>query len=92
MADPHFFFALEFASQGVPAPLLSQLASQVLEHLGCAPESMAELPAKLQEAVAAGTAEGQRRCDVQFRTRGGQLEVVVVANGGRVWQISRPLP
>ncbi len=91
MASAEFFFALEFSSQGVSAALLSELASRVLAHLGSPPDALPELSGALSEAVAAGAATGERRCDVQFRVRDGQLDVLVSSNGGRIWQTSRPI-
>ena len=92
MAAHEFFFALEFSSQGVPVALLGDLASHVLGHVGCAADSLPELPDALQKAVARGSAEGERRCDVQFRAHGGRLDIVVSSNGGRIWQTWRPIP
>lgn len=88
MASHDFLFALEFSSQGVSAALLTELASQVLSHVGSSQEAMPELAEALKTAVAAGLAAGERRCDVQFRAHGGALDVVVASNGGRIWQTS----
>ena len=91
MVPPEFFFSLEFSSQGVPAGLLDDLAGQVLGHVGCAERQLPGLADALRDAVTKGSA-GERRCDVQFRVNGRTLEVVVSANGGRVWQTSRAIP
>jgi hypothetical protein len=87
-----FFFSLEFSSQGAPAALLNDLAAQVLGHVGCTGANLLALSDALQSAVAKGAAGGPRRCDVQFRVHGGTLEIVVTANGGRVWQTSLAIP
>jgi hypothetical protein len=87
-----FFFSLEFSSQGAPAALLDGLAAQVLGHVGCTGTSLPELSDALQNAVAKGSVGGPGRCDVQFRVRGATLEIVVSANGGRVWQTSLAIP
>jgi hypothetical protein len=92
VAAPEFYFALEFSSQGVPAGLLGELASQVLDHLGCRDGSAPDLPEALQEAVASGVTSAGDRCDVQFRAHGGTLEILVSRNGGRIWQASRHIP
>jgi hypothetical protein len=106
VADSEVFFSLEFSSQGAPAALLDTLSSQLLTHVGVRAADLPELSAALQRAVAEGslmsaapasgatgrTTDAQRRCDVQFRVRGSTLEIVVTANGGRVWQTSRRLP
>ena len=90
MSHVEFFFALEFASQGAPASLLEALASQVLDHLGCAPGEVLGLTESLQQAVAANVL-GTSRCDVQFRAQRGTLEILVSSNGGRIWQTSHRL-
>ena len=95
MAVQEFFFSLEFSSQAAPAALLESLAAKVLESVGC-PGSVADaLPGftdALQQAVTKGSVGGASRCDVQFRVQGAKLEVVVTANGGRLWQSSRAIP
>ena len=91
MPSHEFFFALEVSSQGVPATLLTELASHVLSRVGSSGEAVSGLGDALQEAVAATAASGERRCDVQFRAHGGTLEILVSSNGGRIWQTSRPI-
>jgi hypothetical protein len=95
-----FFFKLEFSSQGVSADLLKELTAQVLQHVGSSPDALPDLAEALQKAVATGTSapgttsgpgDASRRCDVQFRAHGGTLDIVVSANGGRVWQVSHPI-
>ncbi|HEX4348146.1 MAG TPA: hypothetical protein VHZ73_11280 [Vicinamibacterales bacterium] len=92
MAGQDFFFSLEFSSQGAPAALLEQLASQLLSHVGVSAADLPELSEALNKAVEDGSMGGKRRCDVQFRAQGSKLEIVVTANGGRVWQTTRSLP
>jgi len=87
-----FYFALEFSSQGVAASLLGDLAAQVLTHVGSSTADLPELADALEKAVAKGGFGGERRCDVQFRAANGALEILVSANGGRVWQTTRPIP
>jgi len=91
VAGHDFVFALEFSSQGAPVALLHELVGYVLSYVGCAAADLPELTAALERAVAAGSV-GQRRCDVQFRVNHPTLEIVVTANGGRVWQTSRSIP
>jgi hypothetical protein len=92
-----FFFKLEFSSQGVTADLLKELTKQVLQHVGSSPDALPDLAEALQKAVATGagaapgSADASRRCDIQFRAHGGTLDILVSANGGRVWQISHPI-
>jgi hypothetical protein len=92
VAAQEFFFSLEFSSQGVPAALLDALAAQVLGHVGCAGTSLPELSDALLSAVARASVGGPRRCDVQFRVHGAMLDIVVTANGGRIWQTSLAVP
>ena len=96
MPATDFFFSLEFSSQGAPAALLEELSAQLLTHLGVQVSEWPELSSALQKAVETGSAAMMQphggahpRCDVQFRVNGAKLEVVVTANGGRVWQTER---
>jgi hypothetical protein len=85
---PDFFFALEVSSQGVPAALIEDLAEHVFTYVHCAATQVEGLSDAL--ARAAGT--GASRCDVQFRAKGGELDVLVTSNGGRIWQTSIQIP
>jgi hypothetical protein len=84
-------FALELSSQGAPVPLLQELVDQVLRHAGCANPPAGELEAALRTATADGTFGGARRCDVQLRAYDRRIEILVSANGGRIWQAEWPL-
>ena len=90
MPAHQFYFSLELSSQGVEASLVEELASQVLEHVGCSREDIPELAGALEQAVARN-AYGERRCDVQFRAHNGRLEILVSSNGGRIFQTSRTI-
>ena len=92
MAPHDFFFAIEFSSQGAPAALVEDLAASVFRHVGCAQEHVEGVRAALEQAVEPGAAGGTRRCDVQFRARNGNLEVLITSNGGRVWQTKILIP
>ena len=81
-------FTLEFSSQGAPVRLLEELAGQVFRFAGCAAVPTDELRAALAKATADGTFGGARRCDVQLRANNHTLEILVSANGGRIWQTS----
>jgi hypothetical protein len=87
-----FFFALEFSSQGAPASLVEDLASNVFKHCGCSAMHVEGLSDALERAVERDGSDGQRRCDVQFVARNGTLEILVSSNGGRVWQTEIILP
>jgi hypothetical protein len=81
-------FSLEFSSQGVPVPLLEELAGHVFRYVGCTTVPTAALTDALAKATAAGAFGGAPRCDVQLRTHNQKLEILVSANGGRLWQTS----
>ena len=85
-------FALEFSGQGVPVPMLEALAGQVFQQVGCTPPSADDLRAALVKATSGSTFGGVTRCDLQFRARNHALEVLVSANGGRIWQTSCAIP
>ena len=92
MAPHDFFFALEFSSQGAPAALVEDLAASVFRHVGCAQEHVEGLRDALEQAAEPGASGGARRCDIQFRARNGDLEVLITSNGGRVWQTKILIP
>src|SRR5262245_25619821 len=92
VAATEFFFALEFSSQGAPASLVEDLASQVFRYVGCEVDQVSGLTEALQQAVANGSSAGRRRCDVQFKASNGSLEILVSSNGGRIWQTSLTIP
>ncbi|MQA30502.1 MAG: hypothetical protein GEU82_11805 [Luteitalea sp.] len=89
MPGQPFYFALQFSSHDVSVALLDDLAAQVLRHAGCRPHDVPDLDGAL--AMAATTAAGSRRCDVQFAIRDGALEIVVSSNGGRLFRASHPI-
>ena len=93
MVSPTVFaFALELSSQGAPVGLIAELAAQVCRHVGCMDVPEAELTAALTKASSSGTFGGATRCDVQFHTRQHNLEILVSANGGRIWQTACTIP
>ncbi len=53
---------------------------------------MEQLRGALAQATADGTFGGARRCDVQLRAHNQKLEILVSANGGRLWQTSCDIP
>ncbi|MGC4084055.1 MAG: hypothetical protein QM736_18585 [Vicinamibacterales bacterium] len=85
-------FALEFSSQGAPTSLIEALAGHVLQHVGCTTAPVSELTAAIEKAAAAGGFGGGARCDVQFRAQRDTLDILVSANGGRVWQTRCTIP
>jgi hypothetical protein len=87
-----YTFLLEFSSQGAPLPLLETLAGEVFRHVGCTTAPTGELMAALAKATADDAFGGARRCDVQLHAHNQTLEILVSANGGRVWQGSCAIP
>ena len=87
-----FSFALELSSQGAPVLLIAELTAHVCRHVGCTDVPEAELTAALTKASSSGTFGGATRCDVQFHTRQRNLEILVSANGGRIWQTACAIP
>ncbi|MFN7914567.1 MAG: hypothetical protein U0Q55_04460 [Vicinamibacterales bacterium] len=85
-------FTLEFSSQGTPVPLIEALAGQVFQYVGCTETPAAELAAALEKAAGSGTFGGAGRCDIQLRAHGQTLDILVSANGGRIWQTRCTLP
>jgi hypothetical protein len=92
VADHHFVFALKVSGHPRQEALLGDLAECVLKQVGYAPPAIADILAKLREALEQGSAGGVRECDVQFRSEAGQLLVVVSYAGGREWRVVRALP
>ena len=92
MPSHEFFFALEFSSQGVPASLVEDLASQVFRYVGCSAATVSGLTEAFEEATAGSAVGGHPRCDVQFRAHNGKFDVLVSSNGGRIWQETLPIP
>jgi len=76
----------------VPGPLLEELAGQVFRHVGCTTHPAEELTAALARATAGGGFGGSARCDIQLRAHNRTLEILVSANGGRIWQGSCAIP
>lgn len=72
--------------------LLEALTDQVLQHAGCTTAPAGELTAALAKATAAGPFGGAPRCDVQVRVQHDTLDILVSANGGRIWQTRCTIP
>jgi hypothetical protein len=93
VSDQHeFVFALELSDEPQFDSMLAELAAAVLVHVGYQTPAVDELRGVLRQALAAGSSNGQRRCDVQFRAHGGELQIAVVFAGGSEWRTTRALP
>jgi hypothetical protein len=92
VVEGEFFFEVEISSRAAGGDMLTELTAQVLDRVGCSGEAVPELADALRSAVASSGANGDGRCGVQFRVRGGELQIVVSSSGGRIWQTSRAIP
>ena len=92
MADHQFLFALKSSDQPQFTEMLSALAWCVLEQVGYAVPDIADILAKLRDAVEQDGTEESSGGDVQFRAEAGQLIIVVSYPGGREWRMERALP
>ncbi len=73
-------------------PLLEALAGALFRHVGCTTVPTGDLTAALEKATAGGAVGGPRRCDIQLRAHDHTLDILVSANGGRIWQTSCAIP
>jgi hypothetical protein len=92
VSDHDFIFALEIADAAASAPMVSDLCTTVLGHVGYGAPAILELTKALAEALAQGAANGAGRCDVRFLARDGALQIVVSCRGSVEWRTTRPLP
>ena len=91
MPDP-FLFALRLSEGPRFHAMLGDLAGRLLEQAGYGAPAIADILAKVREALDEGATGGLGKCDVQFRAEGGQLTIVVAYAGGREWRVTRALP
>ena len=92
MPDHQFLFELEVSDHPRFDVLLGDLAECVLKQVGYAPPAIADILAKLREALDPGSAGERRGGDVQFRTGAGQLIIVVSGADGCERRVTRALP
>jgi hypothetical protein len=91
VSDQEFLFALVLSHEVQYGPLLTDVLTTVLGHVGLKPDTVAEVRDAVRGAAAPGAA-GAAPCRVSFRAAGGELRVSVSRNGAQEWSISRPLP
>jgi hypothetical protein len=91
VATPDFLFSMSFAGRDQIGPILSDVAANVFQHVGCAPDAVAEVVRDLSGAVMPG-AEGGEHVDVQFQARAGSCEVIVYVDDREIWRTSRRIP
>jgi hypothetical protein len=90
--DQEFLFALDVSGEARFDRMLEELTRTVLGHVGCASPAIETLTGQLGVALAARAANGRCRCEVRFRARGGELEIVVAGAGAPDWRTTYPLP
>jgi hypothetical protein len=88
VAAHEFYLAFELTSRTAPVPMVSDLASRVLIHVGCPEDAIAELVERVNVAVARGV-ELTSECQLRFRMEDGELTIAVIAEGRDLFQVSR---
>jgi hypothetical protein len=90
---PHeFVFELALPDQPDSKAIVAELAAAVLGYVGYAPDAIADVAAKIGDAVAGAAARGRHGCHVAFRAHGGELQIAVTSDGAAAWHTARPLP
>ena len=90
---PHeFIFELALPDQPDANVMVGELAAAVLGYVGYAPDAIADVAAKLREAVADASVRGRNGCLVAFRVHNGEMRIAVRSGGAEEWQTARPLP
>ena len=93
MSDHVFLFSLRLPGTGRFDAMVTDLASNVLHHLGFTPAAIAELGGELQAGLPPGKVGGAGLPgSVQFQARDGEIEIVVSQDGRRIIRVSRRLP
>ena len=93
MSDQDFFFALDVSGDPADDQMLADVARTVLRHVDYANSAIDALTSELRAALADRVAsDGQRRCEVRFRAKGGHLDIVVSGAGRAEWRTTWPLP
>jgi len=87
-----FFFSLDIAGDPASDQMLAEVARTVLGQAGYAASAIDAVTGQLQRALVERVSDGQRRCEVRFRSEAGQLEIVVSGAGRADWRASWPLP
>ena len=92
MSDQDFLFSVDVSGDPASDQMVADLARTVLGHVGYAHSAIDALSNQLRAALAGRVAEGKRRCEVRFRSEGGQLEIIVAGAGRPEWRTTWPLP
>ncbi len=92
MAAHDFQFTLVLSDEPHFEPMLADLVGAVLQHVGYAPDAIAEVAAALRDERARGAAAGRHRCRVAFEARDGELRIGIAFDGAEERRIARRLP
>jgi hypothetical protein len=90
--EQEFLFALDMSGEPPFDRMLVELTRTVLGHVGCASLAIDALTGQLGAALAERAGNGRGRCEVRFRARAGELEIVVAGAGAPDWRTTCPLP
>ena len=92
MPEQEFLFALDMSGDPPFDGMLAELARAVLGHVGCGSAAIDAVTGQLGAQLTERAANGHRRCEVRFRARGGELEIIVAGAGRPDWRTTCPLP
>jgi hypothetical protein len=91
VAVHEFLFAIELSGPLPSRDMLTDLASRVFGHVGCAGVDLAALVDELQSAISGSAPGGDVSCDVRFRAHAGMLHIDVTSGSGYTWHASRSI-
>jgi hypothetical protein len=86
-----FLFSMRLAGDDQVGPILGDVAANVFQQAGCAPDAVAELVRDLR-GVVVPDARSRDHVDVHFRAAAGSCEVIVSVDDREVWRTSRRIP
>jgi hypothetical protein len=86
-----FLFSMRLTGQDQLGTIMGDLAANVFQQAGCAPDAVAELVRDLR-GVDMPDASSRDHVDVQFRAAAGSCEVIVSVDDREVWRTSRRIP
>jgi hypothetical protein len=86
-----FLFTLQLSDEAPFDDMLGEVAACVFGRVGCEEGVSREVAALLHGVLAEGVTEGLHQCEVQFRVRGGDLQIAVIFGGGREWHTTCPI-
>ena len=92
MPDQEFLFEVDLPDEARFDDMVMALAMNMLGHLGYPSGAATETLAGLHAELARGAAGGGRRCHIQIRAAGGEMQITVCYANGPEWRIRRPLP